>query len=139
MVADFKILDFFHVANSIITDEKQEKREAFLRTAIGRVYYTAYLIIRDKAKLKGFREVNFLGVGGNHEKLIVHLETNINPDGQSNKTEFMIARNLKKLKDLRVKSDYFPDEETKKEDFTLAISLLNSIKLEAQDTHWSFD
>ena len=80
MATNFDILDFLHVANFIVKDDAQEKNQAFLRTAIGRVYYVAYLTIRNKARLKRFNERNLPGAGGNHEKLITYLEMYVDPN-----------------------------------------------------------
>lgn len=130
MSLNFNVLTFNDVAHFLIKNNSKDD-QAFIRTAIGRIYYATYLKIRAKAKMKGFTEVDYPGAGGVHKKLMAFL------DMMSDKNAFLISRDLKLLMKLRHNADYETHEVTNN-DFIAAKGLFDNIKLNAQNSHWNF-
>jgi|GEM_PF-1909115 len=132
MGSNFNVLDFEKVAHFLMKDKSSEE-EAFIRTAVGRIYYSVYLVIRAKAKTKNFREMKNSRLGGIHEQLIEYLK---NISGDENCAR-KISKNLSSLKKLRTDSDY-ESSKVEKKHFDLAIDLFKDIKLTAENSDWKF-
>ncbi len=132
MVSNFKYSDFYNVALFLMKGDIKED-EASIRTAIGRIYYSLYLILRDKAINLGFKQTEYDGAGGSHKQLLAFFEkppNKIIEDGDG-KVFLMIVTYFKPLQELRIKSDY-KEEEIKDKDFELAKALLQGLKLKLQ-------
>ncbi len=140
MASSFNVLDFYNVASFLIVCEKKEE-SAFIRTAIGRVYYSVFLTLRDKAKnTKWYKENrDYSGAGGYHKQLLAFFEKPVNDiiEKGDGKIFFEISIHLKKLQELRTKSDYEREEITIK-NFETAKSLFESLRAKVQGSDWGF-
>lgn len=146
MALGFEFLDFHEIATFLATSN-HEKEEASFRTAIGRIYYTIYLIMRDKAKAtRSYNyEEDYSGAGGFHRQLIAFFESppkELVEDEEfmrkHGKTFYIIVRHLKDLLQLRVRADYKKAEVTKK-DFESAKGLFKNLRVKIQnDDIWGF-
>ncbi|MCK4647321.1 hypothetical protein KAT24_00110 [Candidatus Pacearchaeota archaeon] len=110
----------------------ENNEEACYRTSIGRIYYSVFLIIRDKLYSMGKRyEIKQIRSFGEHEKIIIYLQTRMGP------IELKLGGLLKKLKDLRVDCDYELGMEIQVNKVEDAIFFFKSIKnILIQDLNW---
>lgn len=132
MVTKFDCFLFNDVGMKLKDEPFENNEEACYRTSIGRIYYSVFLIIRDKLYSMGKRyEIKQIRSFGEHEKIIIYLQTRMGP------IELKLGGLLKKLKDLRVDCDYELGMEIQVNKVEDAIFFFKSIKnILIQDLNW---
>jgi uncharacterized protein (UPF0332 family) len=131
MATKFDALLFLDVANKLKENPFSNKEEACFRTSVGRIYYSAYLFIRDKLHSLGKRyEMESSSSGGVHERLINYLK--IDGDVQWR----FLGRLLEELKELRTSVDYELESEIEMGMVDVALEKFRLIKLQLQKIGW---
>ncbi len=138
MERNFEVVDFIHMADFLEENAQPEKIEVFLRTAIGRIYYSIYLTLLKKAKTNRIVRYTKIRDVGDHQNLIDYFRNYYNPQNPDN-ISLKIADNLELLRDLRIKADYKPDEKIIEKDLKMAWNLLENTQMRIQNTIWSFE
>ena len=128
MASQFDPFHFFEVSDFVYENRLCGKEESCYRTAIGRIYYSIFLKIKDKMEKQGdfIRYKYSDGKNfGEHEILLKFLLTK---GGEFTK----LSNNLEKLRNLRVDSDYKIDKEVFESQVKLAKALFEVIKKNCQ-------
>ena len=96
--------DFLEVARALI---KGDPSEAYLRTAVGRAYYAAFLQARDAAGLRNEGS-------GIHEEVIKHYS--------NRKDQRIVGNRLSDLRKVRNRADYKPGQSVSVQDVRKAVT-----------------
>ncbi len=130
MAGRFDPLIFFDVADHLRSNPLQNKEEACFRTSVGRIYYTAFLLIRNKLVGKSYAISQMPGTG-EHEKLINYLKRS-----SKNVNEFALGALLDSLKTLRRHADYEPQNPLQDTHLESAFSKFQQIKIYLNQIGW---
>ena len=131
MVSNFKPIHFLDVSKHLYQNFINEKEESCYRTAIGRIYYSVFLIIRDKIKW----DSNFIKYKGglsdrkllnNPHELIIKFLFSMGKEYED------LSKNLETLRDLRNNSDYDINPPIIKRQVETAFELFQFIAIDYQ-------